>query len=283
MTYLRPTTLDDALAALAGPPVTILAGGTDVFPALGERPAPRPYLDISRVAELRRIEENAAGWRIGATATWTDIVNAPLPAAFDGLKAAAREVGSVQIQNAGTVAGNLCNASPAADGVPALLALGADVEIARSGARRTVPLAEFVTGPRRTALSPGEMVSAILVPPHPQHAVGGFAKLGARRYLVISIAMASAVVVPEAGRAASARVAVGSCGPVASRLPALEDALAGAPLERLAERVAPEHLAPLSAIDDVRGTALYRLDAAATLLARLLGEVGRAALSGDRP
>ncbi|MCF3932388.1 FAD binding domain-containing protein [Acuticoccus sp. M5D2P5] len=270
VTYVTPLTLEDALDALQRlGPASILAGGTDVFPALGERAPDRPIVDITRTEGLRGIASGPDGWRIGATTTWTDLLAAPLPAAFDGVKAAAREVGSVQIQNTGTVAGNLCNASPAADGVPAFMALGASVEIASDHGRRVLALDEFITGPRRTALRPGEIVTAVLVPPQGE-ALGGFLKLGARRYLVISIAMVSAVVRAEGGRVAAARVAVGACSPVAVRLPALEAALLGTPVAAMADRVEPAHLRPLAPIDDLRGSAEYRSDAARTLLKRLL-------------
>ena len=182
-------------------------------------------------------------------------------------------MGSIQIQNAGTVAGNLCNASPAADGVPPLLTLDAAVEIAGTQGLRTLPLASFITGVRKTALQRDEMVTAVLVPLPPTDARSAFRKLGARRYLVISIAMVSAVVVPGSdGDVAEARVAVGSCSPVAQRLPRLEQALVGAPLaaDALAGCVRLEHLAPLSPIDDVRGTAGYRTEAVAELVARTL-------------
>lgn len=273
MAHLTARSVDEVLAALRGG-ARILAGGTDFFPALGERPVNFPIVDVTRAEGLRGITQDAAGFRIGAATTWTDLLRAPLPRAFDGLKAAAREVGSVQIQNTATLAGNLCNASPAADGVPCLLALDASVELASPSGRRILPLGEFVTGVRRTALTPGEMMTVILVPQLPETARGAFAKLGARRYLVISIAMCSAVVIPaQDGTVAEARVAVGACSPVARRLPALEAALAGAPLREMASRVSPEHLAPLAPIDDVRGTATYRLDAVATQLRRLLSDM----------
>lgn len=270
MAHMTARSLDDALAAL-GEGARILAGGTDFFPALGERPATFPIVDITRAAGLRGIVREEDGWRIGAATTWTDLVRAPLPAAFDGLKAAAHEVGSIQIQNTGTIAGNLCNASPAADGVPCLLALDAVVELASQAGRRRLPLADFITGVRATALGPGEMMTAILVPDQPEASVSGFSKLGARRYLVISIAMVAAVVVPDGeGRVACARVAVGACSPVARRLPALEAALVGAPVDEMAGRVVADQLAPLSPIDDVRGTAEYRSDAVLTLIRRVL-------------
>ena len=144
------------------------------------------------LAELRGISETASHIVIGARTTWTDIIRQPLPPGFDALKQAAREVGSVQIQNMASVAGNLCNASPAADGVPALMILDAEVELRSAQAARHLPLDQFILGNRRTALQPGEMVTAIRVPKAATAGASNFQKLGARRYLVISIAMAAA-------------------------------------------------------------------------------------------
>src|SRR3977135_89035 len=120
--YLRPSRLEDALTALARPYV-VLAGGTDFYPARVGRAIDEDVLDIGGIAVLRGISGDAAGWRLGATTTWSELLETDLPPLFDGLKQAAREVGGRQIQNAGTLAGNLCNASPAADGVPPLLAV----------------------------------------------------------------------------------------------------------------------------------------------------------------
>ena len=268
--YLRPHCLDEALTALARPHV-VLAGGTDFYPARVGRAIGEDVLDIGGIAILRGISANSAGWRLGATTTWSELIEADLPPLFDGLKQAAREVGGRQIQNAGTLAGNLCNASPAADGVPCLLALDAEIEIASPTGSRRLPLRQFITGVRRTALAPGELVVAIHVPRPRHQARSAFLKLGTRRYLVISIAMAAATVEVADGRVASARIAVGACSPVAARLPRLEAALAGGPLDgRLAERVEAAHLAPLSPIDDVRGSAAYRSDAVVIVLRRLL-------------
>jgi CO/xanthine dehydrogenase FAD-binding subunit len=273
--YLRPHCLDEALTALARPHV-VLAGGTDFYPARVGRAIGEDVLDIGGIAILRGISANSAGWRLGATTTWSELIEADLPPLFDGLKQAAREVGGRQIQNAGTLAGNLCNASPAADGVPCLLALDAEIEIASPTGSRRLPLGQFITGVRRTALAPGELVVAIHVPRPRHEARSAFLKLGTRRYLVISIAMAAATVEVADGRVASARIAVGACSPVAARLPRLEAALAGAPIDgRLAERVEAAHLAPLSPIDDVRGSAAYRSDAVVTVLRRLLDGFAR--------
>lgn len=271
--YLRPRGLEEALQALTRP-FTVLAGGTDFYPARVGRAVTEDVLDITGIAALRGISETSAGWRLGATTSWSELVEADLPPLFDGLKRAAHEVGGRQIQNAGTIAGNVCNASPAADGVPALLALDSEVELASRGGMRRVPLSAFITGVRKTELQSGELVVALHVPRPKHDASSAFLKLGARRYLVISIAMASVVIEVEKGRVAVARVAVGACSPVAQRLPALEQALIGAPFDaRLGERVAASHLAPLSPIDDVRGSAGYRSDAALVLLRRLLSKV----------
>jgi CO/xanthine dehydrogenase FAD-binding subunit len=268
--YLRPRRLEEALTALARPHV-VLAGGTDFYPARVGRAIDEDVLDIGGIAVLRGISADASGWRLGATMTWSELLETDLPPLFDGLKQAAREVGGRQIQNAGTLAGNLCNASPAADGVPCLLALDAEIEIAGPGGHRLLPLRQFITGVRRTALTPEELVVAIHVPRSRHAARSAFLKLGTRRYLVISIAMAAATLQIADGRVASAAIAVGACSPVAERLPQLEAALVDAPIDpRLADRVDVAHLAPLSPIDDVRGSAVYRSDAVVTVLRRLL-------------
>ena len=178
----------------------------------------------------------------------------------------------MQIQNAGTLAGNLCNASPAADGMPPLLCLGAEVEwVSRRGVRR-LALAEFVTGVRRTARAADELVSAVFVPDLALGTVAGFRKLGARRYLVISIAMVAASLRIEAGRIVDVRVAVGACSPVARRLAVLEARLEGLSVGvELAVDVAD--LAGLEPIGDVRGSGEYRLEAVVEMVSRLLGDL----------
>ncbi|TDK43964.1 FAD binding domain-containing protein [Antarcticimicrobium luteum] len=268
--YLRPGNLQEALDGLSRAPAVIAAGCTDLFPAT-ERPAlGGPVLDITAIAALRGIAETADGWRIGATTTWTDIARADLPPGFDMLKQAAREVGSTQIQNAGTLAGNLCNASPAADGVPPLLALDAAVEMACATGSRRMPLSDFITGPRATALRPGELLTAVHIPQAAGQGASRFLKLGARKYLVISIAMVAArIVVDDGGRAAHVALAVGACGPVATRLPGVERALTGLPLRDLTGAIDADAVAAaLSPIDDLRADAAYRRHAAAELLRR---------------
>jgi CO/xanthine dehydrogenase FAD-binding subunit len=272
--YLRPTELTEALAALAAGPRVILAGGTDYYPARVGQPLDDDLLDITALPDLRRIADEGAHWRIPALTTWTDLLETPLPPLFDGLKRAAREVGGIQIQNAGTLCGNLCNASPAADGTPNLLALDAVVELSSARATRCLPVAAFVTGSRAITRRPEEMVTALLVPKPKGDARSTFLKLGARRYLVISIVMVAAVFEIVDGTVSRARIAVGSCSAVAQRLPALEAALAGQRFDAdLADLARPEHLAPLSPIDDVRGTAAYRRQAALTIVQRAIREL----------
>ena len=250
----------------------VLAGGTDFYPALGERLPLGNVVDITSLSEIRGISFEEKWIRIGGLTTWTDVLRTRLPRCFDALKAAAREVGSVQIQNRGTVAGNLCNASPAADGVPPLIALDAEVELSSSAGTRRIPLAQFITGNRKTLRQPGEILTAVLVPREIENAASAFLKLGARKYLVISISMVAAVVQSdEDGRVSDARVAVGSCSAKARRLSDLEKDLIGLHARSgVGQAVKAEYLSQLSPIDDVRATAEYRRDASLTLVRRAL-------------
>ncbi len=272
--YLRPAELETALAVLTAVPHNIIAGGTDLYPAHAGRPLPGPLLDLTAIPELVGISEHDDHWRLGALTTWSELARCELPPCFDGLKQAAREIGGPQIQNVGTLGGNLCNASPAADGVPPLLTLDARVELASAAATTTLALADFVLGNRRTALAADQILSAILVPKPAQPAAARFAKLGARRYMVISVASAAVLLLLDGANVASARLAIGACSEAPMRLPEAEAALAGAPsLPGLSERLEAGHLAALSPIDDVRASAAYRRDSAFVLLRRTLEAV----------
>ncbi len=272
--YAKPATLDEALALLGETSWRVLAGGTDFYPAQGSRPIRENILDINGIGTLRGFVEEATHWSIGARTTWTDIIHQPLPAAFDALKQAAREVGSPQIQNVASVAGNLCNASPAADGVPALLVLDAEVELRSADGIRHLPVADFILGNRRTARRPEELVTAIRVPKAAAAGSSGFVKLGARRYLVISIAMAAVRLIVEDRVIRHAAIAVGACSAVATRLPHVERALIGKTLAGpLVDFVTFAPMPQLAPIDDVRGSAAYRLDAAREIVARAVQAV----------
>jgi len=313
--YLRPGSLDQGLALLrqsAEPSSTtdvspsdgrgrnlirIVAGATDVYPAkVSQRTwqgeAAERWLDISAINELASIEETPEHWRIGAMVTWSDLITASLPEMFTGLKQAAREVGGQQIQNRATLVGNLCNASPAADGVPPLLCLEASVELCSSEGKRVLALGDFLQGNRKTARRVDELVTAILVPgqsasqgqwPPTQTATTGeggtftssFYKLGARRYLVISIVMASSLIQTDAqGVITDCHFAVGACAPVAKRLPELEKALTGQSIQELVQNPVALHQKDIERyidpITDVRASAQYRSNMVSRVVLELL-------------
>ena len=277
--YLRPETLPEALDLLNARGLTIIAGGTDHYPARVGVPLDEDLLDVTAIAGLRGIEDRGDHLRIGALTTWTDIINTDLPPSFDGLKAAGRAIGGIQIQNTATLVGNICNASPAADGAPNLLALDAGVALASARGERVSLLADFITGNRETTREPDEMVVALIVPKPAPGAESLFLKLGARSYMVISIVMVALVIEPDGDRVARARIAVGSCAPVSRRLAALEESLVGAKLDgRLGDQL--QDVKALDPIDDIRGSAAYRQDAALTLVRRGLAELGARMAAG---
>lgn len=278
-TWLVPTSLADALRRLADQPgLRPIAGGTDLLPATAAaaawmRPVPAALLDLSRLPGLGGIEDRGDHHRIGAGVTWAALRHGPLPGWFDALRQAAATVGGVQVQHRATLLGNLCNASPAADGAPPLLALDAAVELASPRGIRHLPLAAFLLGNRVTARAADELATAVLVPKPRDAARSAFLKLGARRYQVISIVMVAGCVEVAQGRIVRARLAVGSCAPTALRLPALEAALEGVPPADAAAVVRAAPLASLAPIDDPRGSAEYRRAAAGVLLRRLVEQL----------
>lgn len=264
--YLHPATLQDALRAL-GADARLLAGGTDLYPATQNATLAGDMIDLTALPGLRGISQTPDGLRIGACTTWSDIAAAVLPPALAALQQAALQVGGTQIQNAGTLGGNLCNASPAADGVPPLLAVDAVVELASARGTRQLALSEFLQGPRKTARQPCEILTAILIPNTSLTGQSHFLKLGARAYLVISIAMVAVRLTSQNGKITSAALAVGACSATAQRLGAVEAALIGQPLGMAS--ISKEAVATaLSPMDDLRATAAYRTHAAAELLRR---------------
>jgi len=260
----------------ANPDMRILAGGTDIFPATRYSELSGETLDLTAITALSGVSKTQTGWRIGATTTWAEIITADLPPAFDGLKNAAREVGSVQIQNSGTIAGNICNASPAADGVPPLLTLNASVEIMSQHGHRQMNLSEFVQGVRKTALEPGEIVTAVNVPASSAKGRSAFLKLGARKYLVISIAMVAVRLQISAGRIVEAEISVGACSPIAHRLLGLETVLVGAAPDtptRWQKALEGDIDSFLDPIDDIRADAKYRKSAVSDLVNQAINMV----------
>ena len=255
--YYRPDNLNDGLVALSEYPWTLLAGGTDFYPARVGKHLNEKVMDLTGIRELRSIRETGVEIHLGALTTWTDVVKAKLPRAFDGLKKAVKTIGGVQTQNAGTICGNICNASPAADSVPNLMALDAKVQLMSVKETRMLPLEEFILGNRKTARKSDEFVTGLIIPHPGKDAKGNFEKLGSRAFLVISIAMVGVVaVLNESGEIENLNVAVGACSAVSQRLYLLEKEAKGQKLQDL--EIKPLHLENLEPIDDVRGTAAYR-------------------------
>jgi len=268
MDYLSPTSLGEALQLKADRPDSLpVAGGTDVMVGVNfGQLRPPALLDLTRVPELAAIDRSGPLLRIGAGVTYTRLM-ASLGDVLPGLAAAARTVGSPQIRNRGTIGGNLGTASPAGDCHPVLLAGRASIEVASIRGSRVIPAGEFFLGPKRNALEPGELVTAVLLPP----AAGPqlFAKVGTRNAMVIAVCSLAL----ELGADGEIRVAIGSAGPVPVRATAAEEFLAGSGREldepavrRFGELVA----AAASPIDDVRGTAGYRRHALAVMARRTL-------------
>jgi CO/xanthine dehydrogenase FAD-binding subunit len=279
MDILQPGTLAEALELRAAHPDAVaLAGGTDLMVELNfDRARPGAVLDLTRVPELTEWAPEDGRLRVGAGVTYTRIVD-ELGDRLPGLAIASRTVGSPQIRNRGTVGGNLATASPAGDGLPPLYTSGAEVELASRTGTRRVPVAEFVTGPKRTALAPDELITAFVLPPAagPQQ----FAKVGTRNAMVIAVCSVSLALWPEERRVATC---IGSAGP--TPLPAADaDAfIAGvldehdywatrAPLPDLALQRYGELVGQAARpIDDVRGTAAYRRHAVGVMARRTLG------------
>ena len=263
MVHIIPENLATALASMEVP-AKVIAGCTDFYPSLEVGHHPDRIVDVSNVREMVGITKTSPGWRIGGSTTWTEIIGYPFPPAFDGLKAAAREVGSIQIQNSGTIAGNICNASPAADGIPPLLTLDAMVEVQSANSKRLLNLEDFILGVRKVDLEANELVTAIWIPEIRKNTTSSFLKLGSRKYLVISIAMvAVTLAISPRGLIEFVNISVGSCSPVARRISELEKKLTGLKASHLLEKIPVEEkdLAILSPITDVRGTSEYRLSA----------------------
>lgn len=272
---IRPRTLQDAIEAAGQAAWRMAAGFTDILPAEVDRkfwqgsPDQR-LIDLTGIKALSGISEEAAWLRIGACTTWREIAATGLPAGLAALQLAAREVGSIQIQNRATLGGNLCNASPAADGVPVLMMLDAEVELRSAAGERRQKLTEFILGNRQTTLAPGEILTAILIPRVTAGVPSHFVKVGLRRYMIISLVSVAAAIEVRDGRIADARISVGACSPVPVRLRGLEAALRGLTADGsiISGLNAPEAFAELSPIDDVRATAAYRRRAARVLTTR---------------
>ncbi|GAB4214856.1 MAG: hypothetical protein OHK0022_54010 [Roseiflexaceae bacterium] len=274
--YVIPRSLDEALRLLAEQPgqARPVAGGTDLVIEIdrGLR-APTTLVDLTRLPGLDRIWLGDDGRiHIGALVTHNQVVASPLCVERAlPLAQACLEVGAPQIRNRATLAGNLVTASPANDTITPLIALNARVTLASVRGQRTLPLAEFYTGVRRTVLAPDELLTGISLLPLADNERGIYLKLGLRRAQAISVVNVAAVVELAAGRVAEASIALGCVAPTIVRAGAAERALAGRPLDSEAIMAAAE-LAEQAArpIDDLRGSAAYRRGMVRSLVARAL-------------
>ncbi len=278
--YAAPTTLEEALQVLADGTATVLAGGTDLMPQGqdGRRPLGPTLLNIRRVGGLRGVAVDGGFIRIGALTTISDLLeDATVAARLPALATAADHFASDQIRNAGTVGGNICNASPAGDSIVPLLAYGAEVELASARGRRRVALKDFFTGPGRTVRAADELMTAALVPPPPPDFAARFEKFGTRPALDISTVSVGfgAQVTPEGLR--GVRVAFGAAAPVPLRGARTEAALEGARLdEAVIAAAAAAARDEISPIDDVRASAWYRREMVHNLLRKILNDVAEA-------
>jgi xanthine dehydrogenase small subunit len=260
-----PRSLDDALRMLREEPRMPIAGCTDVFVNLhfGTEPA-RRFLDLWGLDELRGIESRDGVLRMGALTTYTDVIRSPEASGWlPALAQASREVGGVQIQNRGTLAGNLANGSPAGDSLPVLAAVDAVVVLRSVDGERRVPVTKLYTGYRATVIRPDELIVAVEVAR--VEGTQWFRKVGTRAAQAISKVVMAAV------RAPRPRIALGSVAATVVRLPRTEQALvSGATIDE-AQRVLADEIRP---IDDVRSTAAYRLRVAGNLLRQWWDETG---------
>jgi CO/xanthine dehydrogenase FAD-binding subunit len=262
MQYRAAASVDEAVASLAAAGARILAGGTDLLVQLrGGAQAPALVVDVKRIAAMRAIEETPDGFRIGAAACGAEITgHAALAAAWPGVVEATGLIGSTQIQGRASLGGNVCNASPAADTVPALIAARAVAEIAGPDGGRTLPVERIATGPGRTSLAPGEIVVAFLLPRRPARAADAYLRMIPRTEMDIAVAGAGVDLTLAAdGSVADARVALGAVAPTVLVLEEAASILRGSRLEPpVLERLAAAAGAVARPIDDKRGTADYR-------------------------
>jgi len=274
--FLSPTTLDDALEALAAPGAVAVAGCTDLM-VVDHAVAPPSVIDLLRLEELRGIERDGDALIIGAANTFTDLRRSPVVRdALPILVQAAATVGGWQIQNRGTLGGNVANASPAGDSLPVLLALEAEVEIAGPGGLRRVPYGEMHPGYRQTALQPGELILRFHIPVPGADAVQAFKKVGTRAAQAISKVVVAMVAERDGEALARVHLAAGSVAATPVRLSAAETVLEGAVPDRgLADRAGAAAAAEVTPIDDVRSTATYRRFALGRVVRRMVLDCAR--------
>lgn len=278
--YCRPSTVAEACALLAAPGAVALAGGTDLLVhwRAGRRAAAR-VVSLRGLPELAGIHVAPDGHaRIGARTDLQALIEHPgVRERFPVLRRAARVMGSPAVRQLATVGGNCCNASPAADLAPPLLALDAAAEIVGPGRVRTMPLRDFFTGPGATVLAPGELLAAVTLPARAGRWHTAYQRLDVRRAMDIALASVAASLRMEGGRVVEARIALGAVAPVPLRATAAESALVHRTLDEAALAAAAQAaMAQARPITDLRATAEYRRAMVGVLVRRALEACGRA-------
>ena len=274
MRYEAPETLDAALSLLerAGGTARVLAGGTDVLVQLrAGRIAPELLVDVKGIPELRTVSACDGGWRIGAAVTCMELIeHEPFAAAWPGIIDGVRMIGSIQVKGRATLAGNLCNASPAADTVPALMAAGALVTIAGPQGWRDLPVEQIATGPGRTCLAPGEIVVCFQLAARPSRSGDAYLRFTPRTEMDIAVVGAGVnITLDGRGVCRQARVSLGAVAERALLVPECAAALVGAKIDEPAlQRLAEAASAACRPIDDKRGTREYRIRVAGVLARR---------------
>ncbi len=285
MEYLSPTTVEEAAEVLAArPDAKVFAGATDVIPQIrAGRPEPGALVDLKGIERLVALRSDERGWTIGAATPTSRLTeNAELSAEFPGLVEAAGLIGSDQIQNRSSLGGNLCNASPAADSVPAMVVNDVRAVVATpAGSTRTVPAAEITTGPGATSLEPGEFVVELELDHRPANTGDAYLRMTPRTEMDIAVVGAGArITLDDDGVCTAARVALGAVAPTVVRVPEAEDALVGSTLDDATmAAVAAASTAACNPIDDKRGTVAYRSQVAGVLARRAVALAAERAAS----
>jgi CO/xanthine dehydrogenase FAD-binding subunit len=274
MRYEAPETLEGAVALLAGAmgDARVLAGGTDLLVQMrADVIDPELIVDIKRIRETREITEERGGWRIGAAVTGAELKeHARLRQLWPGVVEAANLIGSTQIQGRATLGGNLCNGSPAADSVPALIAAGARATLAGPQGTRDLPVEDVMLGPRKLALRKGELVVSFLLPPRPPRSSDAYLRFIPRTEMDIAVVGAGVnLTVDGAGTVTAARVSLGAVAARVLLVPEAAQAIIGSRLDRPAQdRLEAAARAACRPIDDKRGTVEFRIEVAGVLTRR---------------
>lgn len=273
--YHFPQSVEEAVSLLQhyGNQARIVAGGTDLLLRMeAEGFRPQALVDITRIPALKQLEVREGQMIIGSAVTYSELLDfPPLVEHVPFLARAIRSIGGVQVRNIATLVGNITNASPAGDTLPCLYVLQAEVHIYGPQGARSLPIEQFILGVRRTALAPAEVVTHIAFPLPLKGWRGVFEKLGLRRAMAIAVVSAAVMLKEVGGRVAEARCALGAVAPTVIRVPDLEAYLVGRALNGETIEQAGRYVARAARpIDDVRGSARYRTEAAAALVRRAL-------------